>query len=174
MTSVSSSGLFVAAWMAVAGVGTGVAMATATSAALVELSEEKSGVGSAVLQAVNKTGGPLGIAILGSVLSAGYLARLTLSGVPAAASAAARQSVFSGVAAAQTIHSASLLASVRNAFVHGMDMALLVSGGIGMTGVVLTLLFLPRSNTSRKAAQSRMVAQGQSVGTRPATTGQAA
>ena len=36
--------------------GTGLAMATAMSAALVELSEEKSGVGSAVLQAVNKTG----------------------------------------------------------------------------------------------------------------------
>ena len=80
--SVGSSGLFVAVWMAVAGLGTGIAMATAMSAALVELSEEKSGVGSGVMQAVNKTGGPLGIAILGSVLSAGYLSRLDLSGLP--------------------------------------------------------------------------------------------
>ena len=82
---VDSSGLFVATWMAVAGLGVGIAMATAMSAALVELSEEKSGVGSGVMQAVNKTGGPLGIAILGSVLSAGYLARLDLVGLPAAA-----------------------------------------------------------------------------------------
>ncbi len=35
MTSVSSGGLYVAAWLAVAGLGTGIAMATAMSAALV-------------------------------------------------------------------------------------------------------------------------------------------
>ena len=71
----------------------------------VELSEEKSGVGSGVMQAVNKTGAPLGIAILGSVLSAGYLARLKLVGLPATAVAAIRQSVFGGVAVAHQIHS---------------------------------------------------------------------
>jgi MFS transporter, DHA2 family, multidrug resistance protein len=70
-----------------------------------------------VLQAINKTGGPFGIAILSSVLSAGYLARLNLSGLPPAA-AAARQSVFGGVAAAQKIHSASLHASAQGAFTH--------------------------------------------------------
>jgi MFS transporter, DHA2 family, multidrug resistance protein len=171
---VGSSGLFVAIWMAVAGMGTGLAMATATSAALVELSEEKSGVGSAVLQAVNKTGGPLGIAILGSVLSAGYLGRLALSGVHADAAATIRQSVFGGVAIAQKTHSASLLASVRSAFVHGMDGALLVSGGIAVAGVVLTLLFLPRSNASKQAVHGSMGQEGRAVGTRRATTGQAA
>jgi MFS family permease len=102
MMSVGSSGLFVGSWMAVAGLGTGIAMATAMSAALVELSEEKSGVGSAVLQAVNKTGGPFGIAVLGSVLSAGYLARLDLSGLPGGRRGrGVRQSVFGGVAVAR-------------------------------------------------------------------------
>jgi EmrB/QacA subfamily drug resistance transporter len=147
-TSVGSSGLFVALWMAVAGLGTGIAMATAMSAALVELSEEKSGVGSAVMQAVNKTGGPLGIAILGSVLSAGYLAKLDLSGLPVAAAAIVRQSVFGGVAVARKLQSPALLASVERAFVHGMDLALLVSAGIAFVGVVLTLLFLPQSNAA--------------------------
>jgi len=132
--------------MAVAGLGTGITMATTSSAALAELTEEHSGVGSAVLQAVNKTGGPLGIAILGSVLSAGYLARLSLPGLPAAAVVAVRQSVFGGVAVASKVHSASLLTSVQTAFVHGMDLALLVSAGIALAGVVLTLLFLPRAN----------------------------
>jgi EmrB/QacA subfamily drug resistance transporter len=152
--SVGSSGLFVATWMAVAGLGTGIAMATAMSAALVELSPEKSGVGSAVLQAVNKTGGPFGIAILGSVLSAGYLARLDVSGLPTAAAAAARQSIFGGVAVAQQLHSSRLLASVRAAFVHGMDMALLVSAGFAVAGVVLTILFLPKSNASTEKARN--------------------
>ena len=146
LTSVGSSGLFVASWMVVAGMGTGIAMATAMSAALVELSEDKSGVGSAVLQAVNKTGGPFGIAVLGSVLSAGYLGRLDLSGLSATAAAAVRQSVFGGVAVAHEIRSASLLRSVDAAFVHGMDQALLVSAGIAVVGAVLTVVFLPKVN----------------------------
>jgi MFS transporter, DHA2 family, multidrug resistance protein len=145
-TSVGSSAVFVATWMAIAGVGLGLAMSTATSAALVELSEERSGVGSAVLQAFNKTGGPFGSAILGSVLSAGYLARLSLSGLPASAAAAVRQSVFGGVAVAQKLHSAALLESVHKAFVHGMDIAILVSAGIALAGAVLAVIFLPATN----------------------------
>jgi EmrB/QacA subfamily drug resistance transporter len=146
MMSVGSSPLFVAGWMSVAGLGTGLAMATSMSAALVELDEEKSGVGSGVMQAVNKTGAPLGIAILGSVLSAGYLARVDLAGLSTTAAAATRQSVFGGVAVAHELHSPALLASVQRAFVHGMDLALVVSAAIALVGMVLTVFFLPKSN----------------------------
>jgi EmrB/QacA subfamily drug resistance transporter len=170
--SIGSSGLFVAIWMVVAGLGTGLAMATAMSAALVELSEEKSGVGSAVLQAVNKTGGPLGIAVLGSVLSAGYLARLNLSSLPAAAAAAVRQSVFGGVAVARKLHSPALLTSVQRAFVHGMDVALLVSVGVALAGVVLTVLFLPQTNVSKKPPQPGLDSEGEGVGNRPVAASQ--
>jgi DHA2 family multidrug resistance protein-like MFS transporter len=145
-TGIASSTLFVAMWMAIVGLGMGLALSTATSAALVELSEERSGVGSAVLQAVNKVGGPFGTAILGSVLSSVYLSHLVLAGLPVAAATAVKQSVFAGVAIAQQLGSASLLASVREAFVRGMDVALLVSAGIALVGLVLTLLFLPRAN----------------------------
>jgi EmrB/QacA subfamily drug resistance transporter len=154
-TSVASSGVFVAAWMALAGAGLGISLATASSAALVEVSEEKSGIGSGVLQAVNKVGGPLGTAILGSVLSAGYLAHLEISSLPAPAAAAVRQSIFGGVAVAHRIHSAALFHSVRAAFVHGMDMALIVSAGIAIFGVVLTTMFLPRTNVPKEASQPR-------------------
>ena len=171
--TVGSSGLFVAGWLAVAGLGTGLAMATAMSAALVELSEEKSGVGSGVMQAVNKTGGPLGIAILGSVLSAGYLARLDLVGLPAAAVAAARQSVFGGVAVAEKIHSPELLVSVHAAFVYGMDVALLVSAGIALAGVALTVLFLPQTNANKSMTPGRDT-DSRAVGKRRLTTGRAA
>jgi EmrB/QacA subfamily drug resistance transporter len=174
MTSLGSGGLYVAAWMAVAGLGTGIAMATAMSAALVELSADKSGVGSAVMQAVNKTGGPLGIAVLGSVLSAGYLARLHLAGLPPAAAATVRQSVFGGVAVASKIHSAALLASVHTAFVHGMDLALVVSAGIAVAGVVLTLVFLPASNAPKQTVLPGLDKDGEAAEKRPAITGQAA
>jgi Na+/melibiose symporter-like transporter len=161
--TVGSSGLFVAGWMALAGLGVGIAMATTMSAALVELSEEKSGVGSGVMQAVNKTGAPLGIAILGSVLSAGYLARLDLVGLPAAAVAAVHQSVFGGVAVAQKLHSPALLTEVQRAFVHGMDMALLVSAGVALAGVVLTLVFLPQRNAAKKPLAQGTDTAGQEV-----------
>ena len=145
-TGTGSSTLFVAVWMAVAGMGLGLALSTSTSAALVELSEERSGVGGAVLQAVNKVGGPFGTAILGSALSSVYLSRLVVTGLPAAAAAAVRRSVFAGVAVAQQAGSPALLHSVRSAFTDGMDTALVVSAGIAILGLVLTLLFLPRSN----------------------------
>jgi Na+/melibiose symporter-like transporter len=145
-TGVGSSTLFVAAWMGIVGIGMGMALSTATSAALVELSEERSGVGSAVLQAVNKVGGPFGTAILGSVLGSLYLSHLALTGLAAPAAAVVRQSIFGGVSVAQQIGSTALLHSVRGAFVDGMDAALLVSAGIAVVGLVLTLLFLPRSN----------------------------
>jgi DHA2 family multidrug resistance protein-like MFS transporter len=146
-TSVSSSGTFVAAWMAIVGVGMGLAMATSTSAALSELADEQSGVGSAVLQAVNKV--PLGAAVLGSVLSSAYLTRLDVSALPASAASAVRESIFGAVAVAHRLHSSALLASARIAFVHGMDLALLVAGCIAVLGVVLAAVFLPRTSASQ-------------------------
>ena len=73
-TTVHSPVLFVAGWTLIAGLGVGLTVATSTSAALSALSDEQSGIGSAVLQAVNKTGAPFGAALLGSVLSVCYLA----------------------------------------------------------------------------------------------------
>jgi EmrB/QacA subfamily drug resistance transporter len=142
-TSVGSSGGFVAAWTAVVGLGLGLTFATSASAALSQLSQERSGVGSAVMQALQKTGGPLGTAILGSVLSSAYQAQLNLAGLPAALAQAAKASLFGGLAVAQRLRSASLLESVRAAFVHGMDVSLVVAAGIALAGLVLTLVFLP-------------------------------
>ena len=109
-------------------------MATAMSAALVELSEEKSGVGSAVLQAVNKTGAPFGIAVLGSVLSTGYLGRLHLSGLSVSAAAAVRHSGATGALFART---------VRAAFMSGLEVSFVVGAVVASGGVVTVLVWLP-------------------------------
>jgi hypothetical protein len=126
------------------------------------------------MQAVNKTGGPLGIAIIGSVLSAGYLARLDPVGLPAAAEAAARQSVFGGVAVARKLHSPVLLTSVHRAFVHGMNLALLVSAGVALAGAVLTLLFLPQRNAAKRPLTPGRDTEGQGVRNWSVTTGRVA
>ncbi|MGA7668870.1 MAG: DHA2 family efflux MFS transporter permease subunit [Nitrolancea sp.] len=144
LTSSGSTELFVAMWMTIVGVGMGFAMATSASAALAEIPTERSGVGSAVMQAMNKVGGPFGAAILGSALNSAYLARLELGNLPAQTADTVRSSVFGGVAVAQQTESAALLASVRDAFIHGMDVALVVSAGFAVAGIVLALAFLPR------------------------------
>jgi EmrB/QacA subfamily drug resistance transporter len=161
-TSVGSSSFFIAMWMAAVGFGMGLALATSMSSALSKLSEERSGVGAAALQAINKLGGPLGTAILGSVLSTAYLAHLALAGLPAAAATAARQSIFGAVAVAQKIHSPALLGSAHTAFVNGMDLALLVSGAIAIAGLALTLAFLPRTSPANTTDRlpAKAVARG--------------
>jgi DHA2 family multidrug resistance protein-like MFS transporter len=143
-TSLSSGTGFVATWMAICGFGLGIALSTTSATALAELSQDQAGVGSAVLQALNKVGGPLGSAVLGSVLATAYVARLDLARLPAAAATAVRQSVFGGDTVARQLRSSSLTHSVHAAFVHGMDRSLTVSAGIAFAGVLLALIFVPR------------------------------
>src|SRR5258708_33227893 len=92
-SGVGSSVGFVAAWMAVVGAGMGLTLATVATGALSELSSERSGVGSAVLQALQKTGGPFGAAILGSVLSTAYHAQLNIAQMPPASAGVVRECI---------------------------------------------------------------------------------
>ncbi|HEX6738405.1 MAG TPA: DHA2 family efflux MFS transporter permease subunit [Vicinamibacteria bacterium] len=142
-TNVRSGDGFAAAWTAVCGLGLGVGLPAAMDAALGALSAERSGVGSALIQALRMVAGTIGVALLGTVLNAGYRGRLDLAGLPAPAADAVRQSVATGVAVARQLGSAALLDAVRAAFVHGMDAMLWVSGGAAALGVVVALAFLP-------------------------------
>jgi hypothetical protein len=64
---------------------------------------------------------------------------------------------------------------VDAAFVHGMDMALLVSAGIAVVGAVLSVVFLPQVNASAEENTTPGVPKvGEFVGSRPATVGAAA
>jgi MFS family permease len=154
-TSPSSGNGFAAAWLAVVGVGLGLMFATASSASLSELSEAEAGIASGMVQALKSIGAPLGSAILGSVIAAGYQARLTVGGLPPAAAATARTSLFGALGVARDLKSAALLASARGAFVHGMDAALLVAAGIAAAGLVFTLAFLPGRPRSPRSPRPR-------------------
>ncbi|HXX77987.1 MAG TPA: DHA2 family efflux MFS transporter permease subunit, partial [Ktedonobacteraceae bacterium] len=97
-TGIGSSNSFIAAWMALVGLGMGLTMATAASAALSVLPQERSGVGAAVMQAIQKVGAPFGAAILGSVLSSAYQSQLNLGGLPTAVATVVKESLFGGMA----------------------------------------------------------------------------
>ncbi len=143
-TEVDSSALFVGGWMTVVGFGMGIGFATAASAALQTVPSEKSGVASALIQAMQKVGAPLGSAVFGSVLVTVYQSSLDLAGLPPAAAEVVKRSVFAGVAVAQKAQSPALLESVRHSFVQGMDTALVFSAGIAALAAVAALIFLPR------------------------------
>ncbi len=153
--TVGSSGFFVVAWTFVVGAGSGLGFSTAASAALVELSSERSGVGSALLQAVIKLGPAFGASILGSVLNSTYQHGLNLTGLPGTVASAVKGSVFAGITVARQLGSPTLLASVRTAFVSGMDHSVAVAAGIAVVGVLLALVFMP-SRRHSAAGQSQV------------------
>jgi EmrB/QacA subfamily drug resistance transporter len=143
-TGVHTSFGVTATWVTVLGIGLGLAMPTAMSAAVGTLSAERSGAGSALIQALRQVGGTIGVAVLGTVLSSGYHARLDTGNLPAATSGTVRESVSAGVATAERLGLQPLLESVRGAFVHGMDVMLFASAGLAGLGVLLAVAVLPR------------------------------
>jgi EmrB/QacA subfamily drug resistance transporter len=143
-TTVTSGTGFAAAWFAAAGLGLGMAMPQGMNIALGALTAERSGSGSALISAMRQVGATIGVAILGTVLSSGYHARLNVNGLPPTLASVAKSSVAGGVGVAQALHSATLLDSVRTAFVHGMDTMLWACGGIALVSAILALLFVPR------------------------------
>jgi DHA2 family multidrug resistance protein-like MFS transporter len=144
-TSISSGTGYCAAWFAVAGAGLGLAMPSAMNAALGALSAERSGSGSALITAFRQVGATLGAAILGTVLSTTYQARLDLAGLPASAAGVVRSGISGGVVVAHTLGSASLLHGIDVAFVHGLDVMLWCCAGVALAAALLALAFLPRS-----------------------------
>jgi DHA2 family multidrug resistance protein-like MFS transporter len=155
------------AWIAVLGAGLGFAMPTAMDAALSALSKERSGAGSALIMAVRQVGATIGVAVLGSVLNAGYHARLDLAGLPAPVAEVVRDSAAAGVAVAHQLGSAALLGVVRAAFVHGMDLLLWVSAGLAVAGMLLALAFLPERAEPVAAAAAERAGSEDELGLEP-------
>ena len=155
-TRTDSAEALTVAWTFVVGLGAGAGLATAASAAIVELDAERSGVGSALIQAVVKLGPAFGAAVLGSVMNASYRGAVPVTGLPADAVAAVQSSVFAGLAVAQQLGSADLAAAVRAAFVDALGDAFRLSAVIALAGVPIALALLPRrrSAAAPEAAQS--------------------
>lgn len=142
-TSTGSSSLFVGVWMTVLCAGTGLTLATATAVALSQLSTDHSGIGSAVVQAFQKTSAPLGTAIVGSMVAAAYRGHLDVPTLSSRDVETARHSVYEGMALAERLGSASVAARVQDAFTYGIRISMLVSVGIALVGMLLALRFLP-------------------------------
>ena len=140
------------AWIALSGLGLGLVLPTTIDAALGTVSDESSGVSSAVLQAFRMVGGALGAAILGALINATYRDQLDQAVSPALTQSA-HESAVAGVDAASAAHSPHLLDAVREAFVSGMNLTLWVSAVLIAVGAVLALVFRPRATAAPVVAE---------------------
>jgi EmrB/QacA subfamily drug resistance transporter len=165
-TGLGSSTGFAALWIALTGLGLGMAMPAAMNAAVGPLTEERSASGGALISAVRQVGATIGVAVLGTLISNGYASRLHLDGLPASAASAVKSSVAGGVAVAQRLGSAPLLDDVRSAFIHGMDIMLWTCAGIALASALLALAFLPgRGASAAGRGAATEATQGAPAGT---------
>jgi EmrB/QacA subfamily drug resistance transporter len=119
------------------GTGMGLTMTPATSGITSALPAAQQGVASALNDLSREVGGAVGIAVLASILTAGYQSHLHLARLPAAQAAQARSSV--AVAAHM---GGAVTAQAHGAFADGMHLALYIAAGIVIAAAtaVATLL----------------------------------
>ena len=115
----STSYTAIAAALAVCGAGVGGAMAPAMDAVIAELPDGEAGTGAAINNTLRQVGGAVGVAALGSLLSAVYAGEL-----PARATGAARESI-AAAASVPGLHDAA-----AHAFATGMASVLLVCAAV--------------------------------------------
>ncbi|WLW53622.1 MFS transporter [Streptomyces sp. YU58] len=136
MTTVSADSGFTvpAVALGLLGLGAGLAMPAAVNALMGTIPEDKAGVGSALNDTTQQAGTALGIAILGSLLSSGYTARM-----PAGAPEGATGSIAGALAVANG--DSALVRAARDAFTASMSTTFTVSAiGVLVAAVLATLV----------------------------------
>ncbi|GIM63228.1 MFS transporter [Planomonospora venezuelensis] len=147
-TDLESGYGFISAWLTIAGLGIGMALAPAMDAVLDALPTEHAGSGTAITMTLRQTGGALGVALLGSLLAEGYADRVNTAGLPAEAAAAARESIAGALAAATRLGEPGVAASAQVAYLHGMTLVLVATAVTAGLSALLTTLFLPGRPTA--------------------------
>jgi EmrB/QacA subfamily drug resistance transporter len=131
----------------VLGIGMGLAQTPATTAITASLPVEEQGVASALNDTVREFGGALGIALVGSILSAGYRAGLGSSAdaLPPQAAEAVESGIGGAAFVAQQAGAAGdqIMTVARAAFVDGLGQALWVAAGVSLLAAVASFFWTP-------------------------------
>lgn len=154
MTTLSARFVYwhLAVGLALFGVGMGLAGTPATAAIVSSLPESKQGVGSAVNDLSRELGSALGIAILGSALSAAYRSHISgaTQGLPARAAEGAQSSIAfvkgaSGLLAHYGPQGQHLLDAAQRSFVDAAHTAFFIAIGVLVCGAVFARIRAPRN-----------------------------
>jgi EmrB/QacA subfamily drug resistance transporter len=142
----------------VLGLGMGLANTPATTAIVSALPSEKQGVASAVNDTAREVGSAVGIAVLGSVLSAGYRDGMGphLDGLPPGVAGRARDSLAFVTLATDRLGPGGqdLLRTARVSFVDGMHSALWVGAGALVAGSAVIAARRPPPSSEPRSAPS--------------------
>jgi EmrB/QacA subfamily drug resistance transporter len=138
------------------GAGLGLTLPQATNGVLASVPTQRSGMGSAVNDAMGELGGSFGVAILGATMSICYRQNIenaitqagdSIKFLPGSAVDAARESLAAAsIAGGKIPDSVAVIYRevVGKAFVSGMTWALLIGAGISLIGVLIAWKFLPK------------------------------
>jgi DHA2 family multidrug resistance protein-like MFS transporter len=151
IAAVDASYLNIALAMSITSLGMGLTMSPATNSVMGSIPVSQSGIGSAMNNTTRQVGAALGVAILGSILNATYLARIDAvswpAQLPAEAMEAIRNSIQGAHIVAQQVPVPQLAQMIidqsNEAFTAGSADALLVATVILAITAVITLIILP-------------------------------
>ena len=129
---------FFAGFLAIIAIGMAMLMPPASALIVSSVPPSKAGVGSAVNDVTREVGGALGIAVIGTVLAAGYhqsmAGQLQSASIPPEARAAIEDSIGKATVVAETVSqklgtdlAAQITHAASEAFIHGAHLAYLVA-----------------------------------------------
>ncbi|MHB1130191.1 MAG: MFS transporter [Ilumatobacteraceae bacterium] len=138
----------------VVAIGVGLTMSPSTTAITASLPEDKQGVASALNDTVREMGAAMGIALIGSILNAGYRANITgiADTLPAKLAEPVRQGVGGALAVAGKLgpDGATLLAAARTAWIDGMRPAMWLAAIIALATAIYTVWGATRVGIDRQ------------------------
>jgi EmrB/QacA subfamily drug resistance transporter len=136
----------VATGLALCGLGTGTSMAAAMDQVMAAAGGDEAGAGASLNSTLRQVAGAISVAVVGSVLSAGYARALrpALDTLPAAAAATARASVTEAAQLASRLPAGgpALRAAAGSAFLHGMSVVMLICAAVTAAGALASLRYL--------------------------------
>jgi EmrB/QacA subfamily drug resistance transporter len=132
--------------VALMGAGMGLVLAPAGESMMSVLPVEQSGVGSAVNDTIQEFGGSLGVAVIGSIVSAAYRTHMHAAHLSVAVLHHASSSIGAAyVTAAHVPHlSGPILTAAHNAFTSAMTTGFTVAGGVAAIAALGLSFALPR------------------------------
>ncbi len=144
----------------VLGAGVGLPMTPGTTAITGSLPAEEQGVASALNDTVRELGGAVGLALIGSVLSAAYTASVSsaTAGLPPEAASAVEGGIGGAVAVSSQMGAAGepILLAARSAFVDAWSTSMWISAGLAVAAAVFTLVWTPSRSRERAETDERL------------------
>jgi EmrB/QacA subfamily drug resistance transporter len=132
------------------GLGVGMSMSPGTTAITASLPQEHQGVASALNDTVREFGGALGVALMGSLLSAGYSSHIgaATTALPADAAASVKEGIGGAFAIAPRLgdQGPAVLDAARHAFVDGWRLSMWVAAALLLITAAFSAVWIPGRN----------------------------